>query len=106
PEENYGLGDRVARFSKVAKQINIVEIDILSLATNEQSRTMERRGNIFVVLASDNTNWISASLAQRAGGSSSFETLSRHTATPGLTKLLHSKNAHNYCSDVCYKYQY
>ncbi len=53
PEENCGLGDRVARFSKVVKEANNVEIGIFSLTTNEQSRETQRRGNRFDVLVSD-----------------------------------------------------
>ncbi len=55
PEENRGLGNRVARFSKVVRVASDVGIDIHSLATHEQSRIMQRRGTLSVLLASDNT---------------------------------------------------
>ena len=45
PEENRGIGYRVARFSKVAKDASNVEIGILSLSTNEQSRETQRRSS-------------------------------------------------------------
>ncbi len=55
PEENCGLGHRVAIFSKVAKQASVVEIGIISLSTNEQSRGTQGRGTVIDVLVSDST---------------------------------------------------
>ena len=55
PEENRGLGNRMARFSKVARVASDVGIDIHSLATHEQSRETQRRGTVIDVPVSDST---------------------------------------------------